>query len=189
MGSARSRIGVLALQGGYAAHARALEELGHEAVEVRSSEGLQGLEGLILPGGESTTQLKLLGLAEMDAPLDAFVRSGKPVLATCAGAILSAASVRDFDQRSFGWLDVAVARNAWGRQVFSFEAKADEGGPFGAIPLVFIRAPRFVELGARVEVLVTYQGEPVMVRQGNVYAASFHPELSDDRTVHKIVFP
>lgn len=182
------RIGVLALQGGYAAHVRALQELGHEAEEVRTADRLLGLDGLILPGGESTTQLKLIALAEMDDPLDVFVRSGRPVLATCAGTILSARTVRDFDQRAFGWIDIAVARNAWGRQIFSFEGLADPHGPFSEIPLVFIRAPRLVEIGAEVEILATYQGEPVMVRQNNVFAATFHPELSNDRTVHRTVF-
>jgi 5'-phosphate synthase pdxT subunit len=175
-------IGVLALQGGYAAHVSALRQIGCETREVRTAHDLDGLEGLVLPGGESTTMLRLLG--GLETALDAFVRAGHPVFATCAGLILAARSVTDPAQRSFGWIDVAVARNGWGRQVQSFEATDDAGAP-----LVFIRAPRITAHGRDVEILATFDGEPVLVRQANVYGATFHPELTSDRRLHQRVFP
>ena len=174
-------IGVLALQGGFAAHVSALQDIGHETREVRTPRDLEGLAGLVLPGGESTTMLRLLG--ELEPALDAFVRAGHPVLATCAGLILSARTVTDPAQRSFGWIDVSVARNGWGRQVDSFEATADTGAP-----LVFIRAPRITARGRDVEVLATFESEPILVRQGNRYGATFHPELTTDRQIHQRVF-
>jgi 5'-phosphate synthase pdxT subunit len=174
-------VGVLALQGGFAAHARAVHEIGARAVLVRRPADLDGAAALVLPGGESTAQLGLIDRAGLAAPLSAFVASGRPVLATCAGLILAAARVTQPEQASFGWIDVAVARNAWGRQVASFEAASDDG----AHPLVFIRAPRIVEVGAGVLVLATFRGEPVLVRQGLVTGATFHPELSEDRAVHR----
>lgn len=183
-----SRLGVLALQGGYDAHAKALRDLGHTVDEVRTAEALERVEGLVLPGGESTTHLILLERFALETPLDTFVRSGKPVLATCCGLILCAAEVLSPPQRSFGWVDVTVARNAWGRQVHSFEANADADSRIGPVALVFIRAPRIQRVGAGVTVLATYQGEPVLVRQGNVTAGAFHPELTADRHVHASVF-
>lgn len=181
------KVGVLALQGGYAAHCRRLSELGHEVVEVRTALELDGLEGLVLPGGESTTMLNLLQRrgSELWEALDAFVRSGRPVLATCAGLILAAKRVTGPEQKSFGWLDVDVQRNAWGRQLDSFEGTADDG----ALELVFIRAPRIERVGEGVEVLATLKGEPVMVRQGALTAATFHPELTTQPDVHREVFP
>lgn len=185
-----SRVGVLALQGGYAAHARMLGRLGHQAVAVRYGEQLQidgdagALDGLVLPGGESTTHLKLLARNGIGLALDRFVRSGRPVLATCAGLILAARQVIEPHQPSFGWLGVTVARNAWGRQLDSFEAAADDLG----LPLVFIRAPRIIEIASEVEIMATYRGEPVMVRQGPIVGATFHPELTDDPTIHRQVF-
>jgi len=160
---------------------------------VRTADELATVDGLILPGGESTTHLKLIDRFGLAEPLDRFVKSGKPVLATCAGLILSAGTVEP-EQTSFGWLDVDVARNAWGRQVHSFEGEADTppaDGPFaGQAPLhvVFIRAPRIRALGPRVEVLATLDGEPIMIRQGAVIGASFHPELTPDRRVHRLAF-
>lgn len=188
-----ARIGLLALQGGYAAHGKALAALGHDPVEVRSAEQLGAVDGLVLPGGESTTHLRLIDRFDLAEPLDAFLRSGKPALATCCGLILSARAVTQPAQRSFGWLDVQVARNAWGRQVHSFQADSDPTdpkGPFGgeALPMLFIRAPRIEAVGPDVEVLASYRGEPVMVRQGAVVGASFHPELTNDRRVHAAVF-
>jgi len=153
--------GVLALQGGFQAH---LKALGPGAIEVRTPEDLAGVGSLVLPGGESTTQAKLIELGGLKGPLDAFVASGKPVLATCAGLILCA---------RYGWLDVGVKRNAYGRQVDSFEAVDDSG----TRKLVFIRAPRIERVGPSVEVLATLNGEPVLVRQGNVTGACYHPEL------------
>jgi 5'-phosphate synthase pdxT subunit len=174
-------IGVLALQGGFAAHGTMLRAIGCDVREVRTPHDLEGLSGLVLPGGESTTMLRLLG--DLEPALDEFVRAGHPVLATCAGLILAARTVTDPEQRSFGWIDVAVARNAWGRQVDSFSAADDAG-----TPLVFIRAPRITSQGADVEVLATFEGEPILVRQGNRYGATFHPELTSDRRIHRRVF-
>ena len=165
-------VGVLALQGAFAAHARAVSALGHRAREVRAPADLDGLDALVLPGGESTAQSKLVESAGLRAPLDRFVRAGRPVLATCAGLILAA---------RYGWLDVEVARNAWGRQLDSFEATDDAG----ALPLVLIRAPRITRVGDGVEVLARYGGEPVLVRQGAVVGATFHPELTSCLDVHR----
>jgi 5'-phosphate synthase pdxT subunit len=158
------KTGVLALQGGFQAHLDAAARAGHEAVEVRHAVELEGLDTLVLPGGESTTQHKLIELGGLRPALDAFVASGRPVLATCAGLILSA---------RYGWLDVAVRRNAYGRQIESFETLDDSG----TRQLVFIRAPRIERVGQGVEVLATLHGEPVLVRQRNVTGACFHPEL------------
>jgi len=179
-------IGVLALQGGFEAHGRALAAAGFAARAVRTAQDLRGLGGLVLPGGESTTQLRLLARHGLEGALGAFVASGAPVLATCAGLILAAAEVEAPAQRSYGFLDVTVARNAWGRQLDSFEAVADDG----ATPLVFIRAPRIRRVGPGVEVLASLDGEPVMVRQGRVTGATFHPELAPDAVgeVHRQVF-
>jgi 5'-phosphate synthase pdxT subunit len=176
-----SRVGVLALQGGFAAHAAALADIGHETVEVRTAAELSRVDGLVLPGGESTTQLKLVASAGLGGALEEFVRSGRPVLATCAGLILCARRVTDPEQPSFGWLDVEVSRNAWGRQLDSFEAVTDGSG----LPLVFIRAPRILRTGPSVETLETFRGEPVLVRQANVWGATFHPELTRDRRIHR----
>lgn len=173
-------VGILALQGGFDAHARAVEEVGGEPRLVRAAGDFNGLNALILPGGESSTILKLLERHELAGPLDAFVRSGRPVLATCAGLILAAAHVSRPAQKSFGWLPISVARNAWGRQVESFEAK-DDGG---SLSLVFIRAPRIVEVSAPASVLATFRGEPVAVRAGAITGLTFHPELGRDRRFH-----
>ncbi len=182
------KVGVLALQGAFAAHARALEALGHAPVLVRQPRHLEGVEGLVLPGGESTTQLGLLERLGLWAPLDALARAGAPVLCTCAGLILAARQVTGPAQRSFGWLDVDVARNAWGRQLDSFEASADASSALPDLPLVLIRAPRITRVGEGVAVLATLHGEPVLVRQGAVTAATFHPELTDRLDVHRAVF-
>ena len=182
------RVGVLALQGGFGAHGEALRAWGHEASEVRSVAELDRVEGLVLPGGESSVQLKLLERHGLESALDTFVRSGRPVLATCAGLILAARRVRDPVQRSFGWLDIEVRRNAYGRQRESFEARADEPGWGRGLPLVFIRAPRIIEVGREVEVLATLAGEPILVRQGALFGATFHPELTRDGRVVERVF-
>jgi 5'-phosphate synthase pdxT subunit len=176
-------IGVLAVQGAFALHARALEELGHRTVLVRSPAELRGLDGLVLPGGESTVQLDLIGRLGLEAPLCALLGSGIPVLATCAGLILVARAVEGPAQRSLGAVDVTVKRNAWGRQVDSFEAVSDKKRP-----LVFIRAPRISEVGPEVEVLDTLAGEPILVRHGRITCATFHPELTSDREVHRRAF-
>ena len=168
-------VGVLALQGGFAAHARILASLGAEVREVRTVADLEGLDGLVMPGGESTTMtlgVEREGLAE---PLRAFARRA-PVLGTCAGLIM-------LDRDHLGVLDVRAERNAFGRQVRSFEASLDLfGEPLHA---VFIRAPWVAEAGADVEVLAEVDGHPVAVRQGNVMAVAFHPELTDDTRLHE----
>ncbi|MEZ4307033.1 MAG: pyridoxal 5'-phosphate synthase glutaminase subunit PdxT [Polyangiaceae bacterium] len=177
-------VGVLALQGGFAAHARALERLGHPTILVRTREDLARCEGLVLPGGESTVQLKLIAREGLEAPLRAFVAGGKPVLATCAGLILSASRVLSPEQASFAFIDVTVERNAWGRQTDSFEAVSDAGD----LPVIAIRAPRIVRVGPGVEVLATLRGEPILVRQRSVTGAIFHPELTDRLDVHAATF-
>jgi 5'-phosphate synthase pdxT subunit len=178
------RVGVLALQGGFGAHLAALEAVGVAGVEIRDADALAAVDGLILPGGESTTMLRLIDRFSLGLPLAAFVAAGKPVVATCAGLILAARRVCQPTQPSFGWLDVTVARNAWGRQLDSFQAVADDG----LTPLVFIRAPRILEVGPGAQVLATLHGEPILVRQRNVTAATFHPELTSDRRLHREIF-
>jgi 5'-phosphate synthase pdxT subunit len=176
-------IGVVALQGGFAAHRQPLAALGHGYREVREARDLGGLDGLILPGGESTTQLKLLQRDGLCRELERWLAAGGPVLATCAGLVLLARRVEQPRQASLGWLDAVVRRNAYGRQIHSFEAVSR-----GGLPLVLIRAPALVEIGPRVEVLDRLDGQPVWVRQGSIFAATFHPELSGDLTVHRAVF-
>jgi len=181
----RPRIGVLAIQGDYAAHAEALAEAGAEPVEVRKPEQLAGLDGLILPGGESTTVLRFLEKRQFFDLLLEFC-AAKPVFGTCAGAILLAMEVRNPPQRSLGVLDAVVERNAYGRQIDSTILTAETALPGGPLEMVFIRAPRLVEAGPAVEVLARRDGSPVLVRQGNLLAATFHPELSADRRVHRL---
>lgn len=178
------RIGVLAIQGDYAAHAEALAEAGAEPCEVRKPEQLAGLDGLILPGGESTTILKFLKHRFFDA-LEEFCGS-HPVFGTCAGAILLAREVLNPPQRSLGLLDATVERNAYGRQIDSAILTAETALPGGPLEMVFIRAPRIVSVGPGVEVLARRDGFPVLVRQGRIMAATFHPELSHDRRVHRL---
>jgi len=177
-------IGVLALQGGFEAHEKTLQALGCGTRRVRSAADLAGLAGLVLPGGESSTMLKLIDWNGLWGPLDAFVKAGHPVLATCAGLILAASGVSHPTQRSFGWLAVDVARNGWGRQNESFEATDDSG----RLRCVFIRAPRITRIGQGVEVVATFQGEAIAVRSGNVIGASFHPELAAEPALHRLLF-
>ena len=181
---AKPTIGVLAIQGDYAAHAAALAESGAEPVEVRKPEQLAGLDGLILPGGESTTILKFLKHGFFEA-LEEFCGS-HPVFATCAGAILLAREVRNPAQRSLGLLDAVVERNAYGRQIDSTLLTAETALPGGPLEMVFIRAPRIVSTGPGVQVLARRDGFPVLVRQGRIMAATFHPELSHDRRIHRL---
>ncbi|MGA3046949.1 MAG: pyridoxal 5'-phosphate synthase glutaminase subunit PdxT [Terracidiphilus sp.] len=178
------RIGVLAIQGDYAAHADALAESGAEPVEVRKPDQLSGIDGLILPGGESTTILRFLEKHHFFETLEEFCAT-HPVFGTCAGAILLARKVLNPAQRSLGLLDATVERNAYGRQIDSIILTAETALPGGPLEMVFIRAPRIVETGAGVEVLARRSDDPVLVRQGTVMAATFHPELSDDRRVHR----
>lgn len=179
-----STIGVLALQGGFEAHAKTLQGLGHATRFVKTPDDLEALDGLVFPGGESSTMLKLIDWSGLWGPLDAFVRAGKPTLVTCAGLILAATTVTGPAQKSFGWLDVDVARNAWGRQVESFEARDDAD----RLDMVFIRAPRLTRIGAGVEVVAQFNGEPVAVRQGALIGASFHPELANEPGLHRALF-
>lgn len=182
MSSNGHRVGVLALQGDFEAHARALALRGVSAVEVRTAGDLDGLRGLVLPGGESTTMLKLMEGSDLGGRLTEFVRGGLPVLATCAGVILLAREVRHAAQRSLGVLDAVVERNAYGRQIDSAVVDLEVCDPdeLGAERLegVFIRAPRVRELGSEVRVLARRGDDPVLLRQGCLLAATFHPELS-----------
>jgi pyridoxal 5'-phosphate synthase pdxT subunit len=180
------KVGVLALQGDFDAHRRRLEELGAEVVLVRKPEQLDEVEGLIIPGGESTTFLKLLG-AEFLQKLKDFVRA-KPTFGTCAGCIMLAKEVENPKQAGLGVMDITVRRNAYGRQIDSFieptpvaPELAQDKGP---LELVFIRAPKIEKVGPGVEVLARHGDDPVLVRQGRAMAATFHPELSEDRRVH-----
>jgi 5'-phosphate synthase pdxT subunit len=182
--STRPRIGVLAIQGDYAAHTEALSETGAEPVEIRKPEQLTNLDGLVLPGGESTTMLKFLEKHQFFDALKDYCRA-HPVFATCAGTILIAREVRHPAQRSLGVLDAVVERNAYGRQIDSTILQAETSLPGGPLEMVFIRAPRIAEVGPGVEVLAKRGGSPALVRQGNVLAATFHPELSSDRRVHE----
>jgi len=182
------KVGVLALQGASRRHAEAVAALGAHPVEVRTPGDLAGIEGLILPGGESTTMSKLLDLAGLFEPLADRLADGMPAFGTCAGMILLSTRILDgrSDQRSFGVLDVDVRRNAFGRQVDSFEAElAVEGLGGGRFPAVFIRAPVIERVGEGVEVLSSIDGHPVLCRQGPVLAAAFHPELSEDLRLHQ----
>jgi 5'-phosphate synthase pdxT subunit len=170
-------IGVLAIQGDFEAHARALREVGAEPRIVRTPDDLEGLDGLVIPGGESTTMtlgIEREGLAE---PLRELARSGRPVLGTCAGLIM-------LDREHLGLLDVTARRNAFGRQLHSFESDLELDG-LGPVRAVFIRAPWVDEHAGEVEVLAEVDGHPVAVRQGNILAVAFHPELTDERSLHR----
>ncbi|MFM8602242.1 MAG: pyridoxal 5'-phosphate synthase glutaminase subunit PdxT [Actinomycetota bacterium] len=177
-------IGVLALQGAFAAHAESLRRCGASTREVRTPADLDGVDALVMPGGESSTMSQLLESSGLFAAVAARIGDGMAVFGTCAGMILLAAEVLDgrADQRCFGAIDISVRRNAFGRQVDSFETDIDivEGTFHG----VFIRAPRIERVGQGVEVIGSLRGEPVLVRSGNVLAASFHPELAGDDRLH-----
>jgi 5'-phosphate synthase pdxT subunit len=179
------RVGVLAIQGDYDAHARALADVGAGPCEVRKPEQLEGLDGLILPGGESTTMLKFLETHDFFEALGRFCAE-RPVFGTCAGTILLAREVRSPAQRSLGVLDVVVERNAYGRQIDSAILNAPSELPGGELEMVFIRAPRIVSVGSGVQTLASRAGSPVLIRQGIVMAATFHPELSTDRRIHRL---
>ena len=183
------KVGVLALQGDVAGHASALTDCGVHAVEVRTPAHLAGVDALVLPGGESTTMSMLLDSSGLFEPLAERLAGGMPALGTCAGMILLATEVADGrpDQRCFAAIDIGVRRNAFGRQVQSFAAGLDveglAGGPFEA---VFIRAPVVERVGPGVEVLASIGARPVLCRQAGVVAAAFHPELSEDRRLHRL---
>jgi 5'-phosphate synthase pdxT subunit len=184
------KIGILALQGAVEAHASMLRDLGAAPVEVRRPEHLDGLDGLILPGGESTTMSRLLALNDLFEPIADRLATGLPAFGTCAGMILLARTVLDGrpDQRSFACIDITVRRNAFGRQVDSFEADLDLAGvrePGDPMHAIFIRAPFVESAGADVEVLAMVDGHPVCARQGAVLVTAFHPELSGDARLHE----
>ena len=180
------RVGVLALQGGFARHGEALERAGAAAVEVRRSAALLEVDALVLPGGESTTLLNLMRDEPWFDAVRAFHARGGALFGTCAGAIVLARTVLGPPQPSIGLLDAVVERNAWGRQVDSFETDLDVAGVGADVPAMFIRAPRFRSLGSGVEVLGSHRGEPVLVREGRVLAATFHPELTGDDRLHRL---
>lgn len=176
--------GVLALQGDFAAHREALRDLEVPVREVRRTAELEGLAGLVIPGGESTTLLNLMRDEPWFESLQRFHDEGGVLLGTCAGAILLAREVRP-RQESLALLDAVVERNAYGRQVDSFQAQVEAPALGGPLEGVFIRAPRFVALWPEVEVIARHEGEPVVVRQGRVLAATFHPELTRSRALHR----
>jgi 5'-phosphate synthase pdxT subunit len=179
------KIGILAVQGDFEAHAAMLDELGVETVEVRTPADLEGCDGLILPGGESTTQLQFLqeeGLAEK---IQQFAGRGGAIFGTCAGAILLANEVRNPKQDSLKLLDMTVLRNGYGRQVASAVVSGPSKLKKEPLEMVFIRGPIIEEAGPDVEVLAEYAGKPALVQRGHIMAATFHPELTDDTTVHE----
>jgi 5'-phosphate synthase pdxT subunit len=185
---ATSAVAVLALQGDFAAHAKRLAEMGITSFEARRPAQLDEASGLVLPGGESTTLWKFFESDPWEEALRCFAASGRPILGTCAGAIVLAREVTNPAQRGLGLIDIAVERNAYGRQVDSFVAEVEAPTLGGALPAVFIRAPRIRAVGPGVEVLARHRGEPVLVRSGTVIAATFHPELTTDRRVHELAF-
>ena len=179
------QVGVLALQGAFAAHSDCLTSIGVQSIEVRNPEQLSSVDALLMPGGESSTMSQLLESSGLFDPIAARIADGMPVFGTCAGMILLASEILDgrSDQRSFSAIDISVRRNAFGRQVDSFEATVNSS--VGDFHGVFIRAPRIERVGEDVAVLGSINDEPVLVRQGNVLAASFHPELSNDARLHE----
>ena len=185
------RVGVLALQGDFDAHVKAAERAGAAAVEVRCAADLEGLDGLIIPGGESTTMLKLLLEENLMEPLRQFGRR-RPIFGTCAGAILLANEVSNPSQESLGLIDIGVERNAYGRQIDSRVSSVTPEAEFqsrtapGDMEAVFIRAPIIRRVGNGARVLARYQGDPVLVEEGRHMVATFHPELSTDRRVHEL---
>ena len=188
---AAKTVGVLALQGDFAAHQAALERAGAQTVQVRDAGQLRHIDGLVIPGGESTTMLKLLHYENLLDPLMQFARE-KPVFGTCAGAILLAKQVSHPSQESFGIMDIDVERNGYGRQLDSRVAEIEPGTEFqqrtapGKLEAVFIRAPIIRRIGAKTNVLVRYNGDPVLVEDRHHLAATFHPELTADSRIHKL---
>lgn len=180
-------VGILALQGAFREHRRAFGRLGIDASEVRLPRDLSGLHALVIPGGESTTMAKLMRAYELDEAITVFAREGGTIWGTCAGAIAVATEIEDRpEQPRLGLLDMRVARNAYGRQVASFEADLDVSGLGDPFRAVFIRAPRILQVGADVEVLASYREDPVMVASGRLMATVFHPELSNDDRIHAL---
>ena len=183
----RMKIGVLALQGDFALHRQALDRMGVESVEVRKPAELEAVDGLIIPGGESTALVKLMDAWDFVPALEKFHAASKPIFGTCAGLIVLAREVLNPDQSSLGLIDVTVERNAYGRQKESFESEGEAmlEGERRPVRMVFIRAPRVRRVGPTVTPLASHAGECVMAREGSVLVATFHPELTDDPTVHR----
>ena len=184
----KTGIAVLALQGDFEAHRKALAGAGFESFEAKRPADLAQASGLVIPGGESTTLWKFFEDEPWEDAFAAFARSGRPILGTCAGAIVLAREVSNPPQRGLGLIDIGIERNAYGRQADSFIADVDAPALGERLSAVFIRAPRIRRVGPGVEVLATHAGEPVLVRQGNVSAATFHPELTSDRRLQREVF-
>ena len=179
-------VGVLALQGAFAAHQRAFESLGKTTIQVRNADDLGLVDALVFPGGESTTMSHLLRTSELFKPINKRLREGMPAFGTCAGMIMLSTSVIDGrqDQRSFGVIDIDVQRNAYGRQVDSFETNIEIEGMQEPFHASFIRAPQVVRCGGGVSVLSSLDGNPILAKQDSVMVASFHPELGEDNRVH-----
>lgn len=178
-------IGVLALQGDFREHIWALQKLGVEAFAVKSLSELEKVDGLIIPGGESTSIGRIAQVTGIGERIVQLAKEGLPIYGTCAGMILLAKKIVDHpNQYTFGLMDINVQRNAYGRQIESFEVYLDVA-KFGRVKAVFIRAPKIVELGKDVEVLASYDNTPVLVQQANLLASSFHPELTDDLRIHE----
>jgi 5'-phosphate synthase pdxT subunit len=179
------KIGILAVQGDFAAHADMLAALGVESVEVRTPADLQGCDGLILPGGESTTQLQFLREEGLDTAIRKFAVDDKAIFGTCAGAILLATEVKNPQQDSLKLLDMTVLRNGYGRQVHSDVVSGPSTLRKEPLEMVFIRGPVIERVGPNVEVLAQYAGKPALVQKGHILASAFHPELTSDTTVHR----
>jgi pyridoxal 5'-phosphate synthase pdxT subunit len=181
----KPKIGILAVQGDFAAHAEVLRALGADTVEVRTPADLAGCDGLILPGGESTTQLQFLQEEGLESAIKRFAACGKAVFGTCAGAILLATQVKHPEQASLGLLEMTVLRNAYGRQIASDVFFGPSKLKTEPMEMVFIRGPVIESVAPGVDVLAEYAGRPALVQKDNVMAATFHPELTDDPTVHE----
>jgi pyridoxal 5'-phosphate synthase pdxT subunit len=181
----KKRVGVLALQGDFEAHEKALARAGADAVEVRTAKELEDVQGLVIPGGESTTMLKLLDATGLKEPLRQFAKT-KPIFGTCAGAILVARQVTNPVQESLGLMDIEVQRNAYGRQLDSRIVNLNPEMEGGELEAVFIRAPIIRSVGPEAKVLARYKGDPVLVEEGHHLVATFHPELSQDDRIHRL---
>jgi 5'-phosphate synthase pdxT subunit len=180
------KIGVLALQGAFREHKQALERLGVEVIEVRLPRDLAALSGLIIPGGESTTMAKLMKLYQLDAAIEEFYARGGAIWGTCAGAIAMSKDIVEYpEQPRLGLMDISVERNAYGRQIDSFEVDVAIKGFSEPFHTIFIRAPRIARVGPEAETLASFENDPIMVQQGRLLATVFHPELSGDDRVHQ----
>lgn len=177
------KVGILALQGAVREHAASLKRCGAEAIEVKTADDLKGLDGLILPGGESTTMRRLIDTYDLMKPLKQFVSLDRPVFGTCAGLILLAERIAGSDTSHIGMMNLTVERNSFGRQVNSFEAPLNIKDVGRSFPGVFIRAPHIAEVGEGVDVMCEYDGRIVMARQNNLLGCAFHPELTGDQRV------